>query len=501
MIREARELPPKSQLRADVCVVGAGPAGIALSRRLAQRGVRVLLLESGHFRPEASTQELARGEVLGELYWSLETSRVRAFGGSSQHWTGWCRPLDALDFEHRPWVEHSGWPITLDDLRDFYRHAHELVDLGNFDYEPATWAKALERTLFSLEGTDLRTCIWQLSRPTHFGEKYRAEFEQSRELDVWLGATVLALVRDPRRQRVERVDFATPDGHVLSAHAQKFVLAAGGIDNARLLLASEHAGVGIGNEHDLVGRFFIEHPHANVGILQCQAGAEVLRLYEAVQDAPGGRPAAVRAAIAPSEEIQRHERTLNFSVCLEPLLRVPPYAPSHAEASRALARVRGVAEERAFELFVRAEQQPSPESRVTLARTRDRFGVPQAALDWRHHPLTLRSIRQNLELVAQALGRLGVGHVYSYIHADPRPPGMPPGCWPELWGGHHHMGTTRMHPDPRSGVVDPNCRVHSLENLFIAGSSVFPTGGYANPTLTLVALALRLADHLTKALS
>jgi choline dehydrogenase-like flavoprotein len=139
-----------------------------------------------------------------------------------------------------------------------------------------------------------------------------------------------------------------------------------------------------------------------------------------------------------------------------------------------------------------AEQAPNPDSRVVLSRERDALDCPRVALCWRTSPLDKRTAHRAREIFGEELWRAGAGRLQSSLEGEGKP-------WPaRLRGARHHMGTTRMHSDPRRGVVDANCRVHGIANLYVAGSSVFPTSGAANPTLTIVALALRLAGHVNQ---
>jgi choline dehydrogenase-like flavoprotein len=491
MLTDARLLPSSTTLNADVCLIGAGPAGLTLAAKL--HGLRVVLLESGGLYPAGDSQALAAGEICGESYWSLETSRLRCLGGTSAHWTGWCRPLAPEDFTARDWIPNSGWPLTFEELVPYYREAQRLCDLGDFDYDPARWAQKVGFSLLPLAGTAATTSLWQLSPPTRFGEKYRAQIESSPDLDAYLNATAVELRTTPRGQRVEEVVAMTLSGQELRVRARAFVLAAGGIDNARLLLASG-APRGIGNASGLVGRFFLEHPHVVLGTLLCSK-TDALRVYEASYPIQGGAPSALRATLSLLPEIRSRERLLDCSVGLEPLVdRFPSQLPQ-AQGALSLARkFQGIEPEQCFELAARAEQLPSEESYLRLSNERDALGMPKAALIWRHDPRTLASMRRTVELMAEALARARLGRVYSYMHGGTGRPG----AWPEIYGGYHHMGTTRMHDSPQRGVVDRDCRVHALENLYLAGSSVFPNTGSANPTLTLVALAARLADTLKR---
>lgn len=501
MFIDAKELTSNTIIDADICIIGAGPAGLTLASELDGCGAKVALLESGALEPDAATQALAAGDVVGALYWALDTSRLRYFGGSSNHWTGWCRPLDPDDFERRRFVGYSGWPLARAEIEPFYERAQQVCDLGAFDYDARSWAARTSAPLLDLDEARVKTAIWQFSAPTRFGRKYRAQLEHSSDVSVYLNGNVVELLAEPGGRRVRSVEVACLDGLRFRVHAQLVVLAAGGIENARLLLVSrsEHIG-GMGNQHDLVGRFFIEHPHSAVGVLLCGAEMDAFRLYSGLIDIPGASPAAVRASLCLPPELRDRERLLNVSVGFEPMMRPPSYAASQADGTCELARqLQGVKLFNRLELTVRAEQAPTADSRVRLSSRKDALGSQLPALDWRHDPLTLRSIRRTVEIAAEALARARLGRVYSYIHADATP--TLTGVWPELSGGHHHMGTTRMHEDARYGVVDRDCKLHGVENLYVAGSSAFPTAGYANPTLTITALALRLAGMLEERLS
>jgi choline dehydrogenase-like flavoprotein len=482
----------------DVCVIGAGPAGISLARRLSGRGLSILVLESGSTELDLEAQELNRGEIAGEPYVALESARLRCFGGTSAHWTGWCRPLGPGDFRPRDWVPHSGWPISANDLDAYYREAQELCGLGDFDYRPETWApRVLNARLLDLRSPAIETILWQLSAPVRFGTKYRSELERAGDVAVHLHATALEL-EAPSSARVKRVRVGRRGREPYAIEARVVVLAAGALENARLLLASDstHAS-GLGNEHGLVGRFFAEHPHALVGKMLCPHNDRSLKLYQWVNDIPGGKPAAVRAGFALSADACRKEKLLGVSFTVDPALELPPAGPFRDGMRRLLEELYG-GRARALDIYVRAEQSPDPESRVRLSDARDAFGMRRVVLEWHLDELTKKSIRRGLELLAATMGRAGIGRIFSYAHTEEPLSGA---HWPQIGGGFHHMGTTRMADAPERGVVDSDCRVFGLENLYVAGSSVFPTSGLANPTLTLVALALRLADRISEVLT
>jgi choline dehydrogenase-like flavoprotein len=488
MFLDGRGVADRSVLRADVCILGAGAAGITIARELAGRGIRVLVLESGGLAFESSTQDLAAGEVAGHPYPALESARVRAFGGSTAHWNGWCRPFDAVDFEERPGIPHSGWPITLAELVPYYARAQPLCQLGPYEYDGGHWARETGSRRLQLGGESFETSIFQFSPPTRFGAVYRRELAAARNVRVLLHSNVTLIVPDEARRRVDRLEVATLTGRRFEVRARRYVLACGGIENARLLLAS-----GVGGP--AVGRFFADHPHSPVGLAVLPA--EVAPFYDGVVSAGSTR---VRAALATTPSLARTGALLRASMTFEPL-ETDPYIDHHDEREQRLAAfgrdVASVAaslEEaplRVYALYMRSEQAPNPASRVSLADERDALGMRRARLEWRLSDLDRGSTKRMVRLLAETVGRFGIGRVFSRPASDA-------GFWDRVGAGFHHMGTTRMGTDPRTAVVDRDCRMLGVENLSVAGSSVFATSGYSNPTLTIVALALRLADRLAR---
>jgi choline dehydrogenase-like flavoprotein len=495
MLLDARRVRPGTVLEVPVCIAGGGAAGITLARRLIGSGIGVILLESGGHQLETDTQSLYQGETRGERYFALDVARLRYLGGTTNHWTGWCRPLDPTDFEERDWIPLSGWPLSYEELEPYYRAAQEVCEVGPLDYSAATWAKRTGLTLLPLSGELAETAIWQFSPPTRFGARYRDELEQAPNVETYLYANLVDIETNRKGTRVEQVRVARLDGESFFVRPEVLVLGLGAIENARVLLSSDqgHPG-GLGNRHGVVGRYFAEHPHSVVGVLVGSFNREFGKLYTDVVNLPGQALPAVRAALTiPPERLRRH-RLLGFSVALESEVRWPPLGKSLAAGvERLLVDLQRSRTVESYQLYLRSEQAPDPESRVTLSSERDRLGMRRVVLNWHVHQRERDSIRRGLELVSAAIGEAGLGRVYSFVHAEDEPR---VGSWPEITGGYHHTGTTRMGTDPTHSVVNRNGRLHDVENLYVAGSSVFPTAGFANPTLTIVALALRLGDHL-----
>jgi choline dehydrogenase-like flavoprotein len=514
---DARGLPSGHRISTDVCIVGGGPAGIVLAGQLADGGIDVALLESGGDDIEAEAQSLASGESVGEPYFPLDRARYRAYGGTSHHWiSARAHPLDSFDFESRSGIPHSGWPIPRESLDSYYPVAQRLLALGPPRFDAAYWGAQIGARPLPLDERVVTSTMFQFG-PVDSVLRLRAALDASPNVTVYRHATVLALQPDEDGHRVGSVLVASTPDRRFSVDARAVVLAGGGIENARLLMLS-----GIGTEHDVVGRYFMEHPHVRAGTIRPADGRllGLLGLYRKIPT-DGIR---VSAALVPAAERLRREEILNSAWFLHARSSVfasaaaraisglvetqgfAPPAPHRGARLRTLAahpvsavgtagsllarRATGRSVPRAqlVELRLMAEQAPNPSSRVTLGERRDRFGQPVARLDWRLTDLDYYSIRRGQEVLDEALQAAGLGQVEERF-GEQRPP-IP------ISGGYHHMGTTRMSDSPRSGVVDRDCRVHGVGNLFIAGSSVFPTVGYANPTLTITALTLRLAAHL-----
>jgi len=321
MLDDASAVPAGSELTADVCIVGAGPAGITLARELAARDLDVVLLEAGGEKHEEASQELYRGEegcdLLGPDAYYLLAGRARVLGGTTLHWHGWCRPMDPLDFEARPWVEDSGWPLHRDELTPFYRRAARLLGLSDFD-DAADRGRAPTPPLLAGSGR-FETTFYHL-RATRFGRAFRRELQAAPRIRTLLHAAAVELETDPSATRVERVAVGGPDGRRFAVRAPRVVLAAGGIENARLLLLSDRvAAGGLGNAHDLVGRCFMEHLHAFVVMAALTADDASFDLYRRQKDAARGH--GIAGALRLSAAAQREGRLLNtlLSAAEEPL--------------------------------------------------------------------------------------------------------------------------------------------------------------------------------------
>jgi choline dehydrogenase-like flavoprotein len=506
MHTDARSLEDDALIETDLCIVGAGAAGISMAMNLLDAPFQVALLEGGGFSIDPALQALYGGEVVGQPYYPLEAAGLHYVGGTTGHWGGFCAPLDPVDFQQRAWVVDSGWPFGRETLDPYYVAASGLLELGPYAHFDVAEFESTDPHLrrLPLDERVAWTKMWQFSPPTRFGTRYREAIATAGNVHLYTNALVREIELNEAATAVRSLRIRGLDGRARVVRARHYVLACGAIQNARLLLASRsRMRAGIGNGRDLVGRYFMEHiemPAAELFLAEPAA----MKLYQLEY----GRTRA-RGELALLASIQAEHRILNGTAELEPgAMDADPQTTFESLPPDMLEEIRRSAEERVtkpdqaprpnlsphrrFKVYTRFEQAPNPDSRITLSGERDATGLPRVRLDWRLKDIDKRSIRVFCELLGREFGRSGLGRLrlLDWLTADdatwPRPPS----------GGWHHMGTTRMHEDPRRGVVDPDCRVHGLANLHVAGASTFPTAGAANPTLTLVALSLRLARHL-----
>ncbi len=533
MIIDGRSVPAGSSLEADACIVGGGPAGIALGLRLAESpGRTVILLESGGLEFDRAAQSLARGETAGLPYYPLHETRVRILGGASQSWGGICTPLDPVALGHRSWVP-GAWPFDVQALDRYLDEALALCGIA-----PATRAAddaehgALEAR-WSLDRARIEPVPVHFSRPLRFGTAHRPRLAAPRNVRVLLNATATDLKVAAGGAAIDAVNVRCLDGPSFRVRARVVVLAGGGIENARLLLASNREQpAGIGNAHDTVGRWFMEHPRVTV---RRPVRAGMTRLG-ALVDKTAGRGRFLRIGLAP--EIQLREELLSWNANLQfgyafqdgaawpairrlaLALRAPwnesPFFQDggggrlqlrsgdvatvlRRPIESALSAFGGVARppalRRWLELHATTEPMPDPSNRVELGPDRDALGMPRARVTWRVGSAEERTHRRAVAVALQELEKLEPGIAAPDLDHDPED------LWPAaIVGTWHHMGATRMSGDPSRGVVDGECRVHGMENLYVAGSSVFPVAASNAPTVAIVQLSLRLADHLADSL-
>ena len=552
MFQDARDIPTGASLTFDVCIIGAGAAGITLANELSSHNFRIVLLESGGARRERHTQALYDGDVVNpHRHGPLASYRQRRFGGTTTVWGGRCAPFDDIDFEYRDYVPYSGWPIAKKDLESYYRRAHDYLDLGEYSYLIRQACPPQQRALIpGLQDSDvIDHFLWRFSPPTNFASKFSRALQQLSTVTVLLHANCLKLVTNKEGTTVSFAEVASLSFNNFRVNARLFVLATGGLEATRLLLVSNdtHRN-GIGNEYDLVGRFYLSHIGGSVGPVRfTPRGGTIGDFYIKTRD-----DVYCRQTLAIREQVQKKHGLLNLRATLT---HPPPSDPDHGSsvcsamymlkrflagkvppeydrdlASRQfhhlLMHVRNVVVDSPALLsfarmwvskrllsrrklpsvtyrsstntyFIRydSEQSPNPTSRAFLSEKRDVFGTRRLAVDWKFSACDVESVVHSLALmnsyfVSSAVGSLELHHET-----------LSENITRQINVGSHHLGLTRMASTPHAGVVDNTCRVFGVQNLFVASSAVFSTSSFANPTLTIVALAIRLGEHLKALMS
>jgi len=505
---DARNLENGTEIQGDICIVGSGAAGISMALEWINTPYKVILLEGGGFNYDDQVQDLYAGKNTGQRYYPLRSSRLHYFGGTTGHWAGMCSPYDPIDFKKRDWIPHSGWPITRGDLDSFYARASKVLDLGPYRYDMEYLQEQIPgKKALPLDEKVIWNKVWQFSPPTRFNKKYRDDVVKAKNIHLYTYANLTNIISNESGSTIKALEVKNHAGKTHRVKAHSFVLACGAIQNARMLLASnKQATNGLGNQNDLVGRYFMEHLEV--------ISAQLLLKKPFAMDIYGW-PENIknpRVEVALTEEVQEKHQILNGTISFTPMALTKSQKPmidvwtsdDPNESEKKLWENfkdyedipkdgKNPNEAKVFELFTRMEQAPNPNSRIILDSKKDELGVPRANLHWDLTELDKRSLRKMYEIFGAAVGKAGIGRVKMYDF-----------LWKAndsemlntLGGGWHHMGTTKMHDDPKQGVVDANCKVHGISNLFVAGSGCCTTAGAANPTLNLIALSLRLSDHL-----
>lgn len=549
MRTDANSLAQGSRLHTDVCIVGAGAAGISLALELERSGLGVILLESGAERDDAATQALYSGTVADErLHSAPDTYRVRRLGGSTTLWGGRCMPMDPIDFERRSYLPESGWPFDETALRPYYQQANRLCEAGDFAYTAeSAFPLGMKPMIGGFESPDFTSnTLERFSCPTDFGWRYRDRLERG-SVRMLLNANFSHFEASEEAGKVGAAVVRTLKSVSFTVQARAYVIATGGLETPRLLLSTPgSSGRGLGNTHDVVGRYYMCHLAGTIGTVDLSGAPMVWHGYEMSED---GVYCRRRLALTPQAQ---HEYGIGNFIARLHHPRIPDpghgigilsllylarpaipyeyakrlYEDDSAQPGTRLAHLRNVItgipgtaaflwhwlkarslaerkfpsiivtpRNRRFSLDFHAEQAPNRESRVSLGEQVDSLGMRKLHIDWRYTNEDVRTVSVALERLAVALQDSGVGR-FEYDSEQVEAEMTRYGAY-----GGHHIGTARMGDDPAHSVVNADCQLHEADNVFVAGAAVFPTSSQANPTLTIVALALRLASHLRERLS
>lgn len=544
---DARGLVHGQIVESDVCVIGAGPAGTTLAREFLGADISVNLLESGGDKHDHRVHRLGEGTLSGDLYEPLESMYLRQIGGAANNWIlqmtddeyGYrYTPLEAIDFEPRDELPYSGWPIRKSDLDPYYARVQAVCDIGQYEYSAEYWSKEEGMLPIPLPSEKAYNSVFLFGPTKKFTKDFPAQIASSQNVTIYSHATVVELISSDDGLKIESALVRTFDGKEIYFKAKQFIISANALQTPRLLLSSRrHHPNGIGNQHDNVGRYYMDHNLVPSGNFVPHDPSLINKMGFYDMQAVDG--ASVLGKLVLSPEILRAEGLRNFAAMLFPTLwnqvqldamnsvaalkfhftfnytRFPKGLGRHLlnifrgrnrllramyESVRYKVPVllglgrggwsRIANNEKKYyrlELLALIEQSPNPNNRITLTDEKDELGCPRIKVHYTCATEDIESVKRAQKILGEALVETGLGQY--------EPPIQSAEVMKTLTGLHHMMGTTRMSDDPRHGVVDRNCKVHGISNLYIAGSAVFTTGGYANPTLTNLALSIRVADQ------
>lgn len=556
MLLDLAKSAAPARLEADVVIIGAGAAGIVLALELSESGLAVLLVEAGGEKFEAASQEFYRAEVIEpESHGPVHMFRRRVLGGSTSVWGGRCIPFDPIDFETRPWISYGRWPITYDDVAVHYAKALDYADAGPAIFDAAAAIPGEPGPMVGgVTSPDVvLDRIERFSHPLHFGAQYKSRLAADLGIRVLLNAPVEQILTAHDGNVAAGVRIVTPSGKRLILHAPRVIIAAGGLETARLLLASREArSAGLGNEHDLVGRFYQCHFEGELGEVRFikpidsvrmdyQRSVEGVYCRRYIWLSPEAQRAKQLAGLVirpnhPNIVDPEHRNPVLSAMYLVKSQIVPEYArkltsledqkrlergesvaafwgrhlrnmilgsPELLAFSADFARRRTFAKRKlpsvvlkdsrnVYPLDINAEQEPNRESRITLGDERDQHGVPRLLIDWRTTSADHHRLAEGLKTVQAAFASSATSSLH-FTSAE-----FELALNRKIPVGGHHIGTARMAESAAEGVCDGNCELFSTRGVYIAGAAAFSTSGFANPTLTLIALALRLAQHIAK---
>ena len=509
MFKDLKDFPSNSTLIYDICIAGTGPAGISVAKQLLDTDIKIAILESGGLEPEPEYQELNEGINSGPSYLSLDSSRLRCFGGAGKLWAGHCAPFRSDDFDKKSYVPLSGWPISLDDLKAYYKQAAEMLGISYEKfYNKDLLGKTFKEKSFNEIDTDnsfLSANVKQVSNVENrdFAEKYRSDFESSVNTHVIFHSTVTKLNFSKNNKNIESISIADLNNNSGTIKAKIFVLACGALENPRILLTSKKFLKKETNiDSNLVGSCFMSHP----GI------TEVAEIHKSTAEKclKNETDDTFKVFFEVNSKERMKQKILRHSLSIKPSTDV--FDKSTYTSGGVVTRFKKLFEDlnlfsaakkivcsardaeyssNNWNLSVGLEQPPRLTNNLKLDDTKDALGVSKINIFWDNlSKIEKDTVVKSVKTMARQLGLLGTGKIkfknellsgQSYKFNDPI---------------NHHIGTTRMSESSKTGVVDKNCKVFGVSNLYIAGSSVFATSSIVNPTYTIIALSLRLGEYL-----
>lgn len=465
----------------DYCISGAGAAGIALALKLAESGKRVALFEGGDKQYSQVSQDIYKGDVTSQNPYWLDLYRLRFLGGTTNHWAGRCRPFMEYDFEEKQINGLPGWPISFDEMNRFLPQAKSILELEENDT-----FKIVENT--KIESEYFEPDVYA-SSSIRFRDRFSEELERHANIDLYLNANLVDIQLEDNLSTIKHFVIQNYNQEKQNFTSSHYIIAMGAIENARILLnCDSQISSGIGNQTNMVGKCFMEHLN--------------IRLGEFVSNKTSwGESQSMQFMTTP--KLAKEMNTGLSNITFGTVRQIKAYGRT-AEIKALFNKLScqlGVSENLQFlykhdcigegVISTLCEQFPFKDSNLALTNEKDSFGLRRVELDWHLSQSDIDSIRNMSIAIAEEFAENNLGHVKlsSFITDSSQKI--------EISGHAHQMGTTRMSASKEFGVVDVNCKVHETENLYVAGSSVFSTGGAVNPTMPLLQLTYRLAEHLS----
>jgi choline dehydrogenase-like flavoprotein len=497
----------------DFVVIGAGVAGIMISLKLAEKGLKVLLLESGHFAEDEKKQKLNEVIQTGKELSSSVWGRKRVIGGTSIAWGGQSLPFSSLDFESRDWVEHSGWPIGLDDLGKYYPEANKFMYVDELNYDSDIFELLrMDRLPFDVHKINYHFSKW--SPKPNFQNNFKKNINETitliyNALVTKIHTNADGLATSLAVKNSKNTEFSIP--------VKKLILTAGAIETTRLLLVSRNEihSMGIGNHSGWLGKCFMEHPCVEVGVVKTKEHYKLQKHFNT--HISRGRKYSIRLSL--SDFAQKEHKLLNGSAGImfyypddqfDPYIEIRKILRQKKLKSlnlnmlnnfkalfrslKALIKDKLIYKEGAqAKLVMMLEQEPLPSSSIGLSAEKDEFGMAKVVVNWEIGHNTWKTVCYLADTIVQELDRLSIGTLQKHEHIELNNPN-----WKSyLTDVNHHMGGTRMSATVNEGVVDSNLKVWGHDNIYICSCSVYPTTSHSNPTLTMMALGLRLVHQLS----
>lgn len=524
MYINGKTLSSSRKFTADVCVLGAGVAGITMANELAKKGLSVCLLEAGGETRDEKVQKSAKANSVPSIYPDPMSSRLRMLGGTSNHWANNTSPLSPIDFEKREGFDVSGWPIRYEDLLPYYDKAAEYCGAGNDGYDPKYWHNKFSTA--PVIGSDNPTLKLGMAKasvpPTRFFKEHGETLKLNNKVTIISYAEVVSLKYSNSRKSIDYIEFKSPNNVSHTVESGRYVMAFGGLENARMLLHFNNLNNNeMGNQGGSVGAYFMDHPTLRGAQLYTNDPSK-FTLFKGEMLSDYKR--FVLNFIELSEDKLKEEQLTNVRL---PLVEATRQQLSHGISSFHMLKdrlsgksisgdlaghitnvvmdldivadtvsrkkwgtpiIESVNEQGGFQVPLMMEQTPYRENRVSLSNRRDKHGIGLLNINWRITNKDKERLWRAIDIFSMEMGKQGLGRVRSLKERSSR-------LFADQIGfGHHHMGTTRMSNSPEDGVVDSEQKVFGVSNLFMAGCSVFSTGGHVPPTLTIVATTIRLAD-------